>query len=248
MIGWSSSIRSARVGYRIVILKRRRLLAIGTHKELKRMKDTDIRQTGMTDNQIKSTTTPTEALEYSRRLFENVLHWYQNADNKAQIILGLAGAFVTFLTGSIFVKHDDLAKIVRGFTPITWPCLGLMSLCVVGSIISALASLWSRIYKPAEVERLLRDMMPRQEDGESGSAEAMWFFQLIAGLDREMFRDQLAKMDKWYEVKILGSEIHTLSQNVTRKHKWVNRGFVLAGMAFIFFLIAGISYLINFKS
>jgi len=209
------------------------------------MNDINIQKTGTIDNQLKLATTPTAALEYSRRLFENVLHWYQNADNKAQIILGLVGAFVTFLTGSIFMRKDDLAGIVARFTPITWLCLGLMSLCVVGSILSALASLWSRIYKPSEVERLLRDMMPLPGDGEVCPSEVMWFFQLIAGLDCEKFSDQLAQMDTRYEVKVLGREIHILSQNVTKKHKWVNRAFVLAGMTLIFFLIAGISYLVN---
>lgn len=32
------------------------------------------------------------------RLFEDVRGWYDNADSKAQILLALDGAFLTFLT------------------------------------------------------------------------------------------------------------------------------------------------------
>jgi hypothetical protein len=207
------------------------------------MNSIETQQGKATNNRIESNAASVAALEYTRRLFENVLHWYENADSKAQIIMGLVGAFVAFLTGSIFVKRDDLDKIVGHFTWFTWVSLALMSLCVVGSIISALASLWSRIYEPTEVERILHALMHRQEGGPS---EAMWFFQLIAGMDREEFAKQLAQIDPQSEVKILGREIHALSKNVTEKHKWVNRGFVLAGMALIFYLMAGISYLANF--
>ena len=47
-------------------------------------------------------------LEYTRRVYESVLGWYKSADSKAQVILAIDGAFVAFLTGTIFVKPDDL--------------------------------------------------------------------------------------------------------------------------------------------
>jgi len=56
---------------------------------------------------MNSATSP--SLDYSRFLYEDVKDWYKNADMKAQILLTLMGAFVTFLASSIFVKADDLA-------------------------------------------------------------------------------------------------------------------------------------------
>jgi len=56
-----------------------------------------------------------DAVDYSRRHLELVINWYNNADSKAQVILTLDGAFLTFLTSSILGSPDDLGKIIGGF-------------------------------------------------------------------------------------------------------------------------------------
>ena len=38
-------------------------------------------------------------VEYTRRLYANVLAWYDNADRKAQLILTANGGFLTVLVG-----------------------------------------------------------------------------------------------------------------------------------------------------
>jgi hypothetical protein len=97
-----------------------------------------------------------EALDYSRRLYERVIDWYKNADSKAQIILTLDGAFLTFITSSIFKNPDELSKITQRFTFYTWLFLILMCLCLVGSIIIALMCLWSRVFISAKRDEVLR--------------------------------------------------------------------------------------------
>jgi hypothetical protein len=86
------------------------------------------------------------ALAYANLVFANVVDWYKNADSKAQIILTLDGALVAFLTSSIFKEPEELWAITRNLTLSTWVLLMAMCACLVGSIITALMCLWSRVF------------------------------------------------------------------------------------------------------
>ncbi len=189
-------------------------------------------------------TSPTAALAYSRRLFENITDWYKNADIKAQIILTLDGAFLAFLTGSILKAPRDLTPIIEQFNLITWLFLLLMCLTLAGSIISALACLWSRIYSRSDVERLLSEAGVRIDNSTTYAPHRMWFFQLLQALDQEKFGERLLTVDEDFEIRAMASQIHALSINVSKKHTWVNRGFSLAGCSLLLFLGAGISYIV----
>ena len=183
------------------------------------------------------------AVEYARRLFESVMEWYGSADTKAQVVLTIDGAFLAFLTGSIFAEPADLAPILSRFTPAIWLLLALMSLCLTGSIACALLALWSRLHTPASTDRKLASLGVRTADASTYAPEAAWFFQLVRRLDREQFARRLATVDRAFEVRALAAQIHALSANVAKKHFWVNCGFVLAGCSLVLFLGAGVGYL-----
>jgi hypothetical protein len=70
----------------------------------------------------------------------------------------------------------------------------------------------------------------------------MWFFEYIAHLPPDQFRRRLHDMSDDLQIEALGAQISALSRNVSRKHAWVNRGFVLAGVTLILFLIGGLSH------
>jgi len=189
----------------------------------------------------------TNALEYSRRLYERIIDWYKNADTKAQIILTLDGAFLTFLTTPIFNNPDELSKITQRFNPSTWLFLTLMCLCLVGSIVSALMCLWSRVFFSAKRDKVLLLEKAQIKVAERYSPNVMLFFKTITWLDHDKFQAQLTGVDKEFEIKALASQSYLLSKRVYVKHLLVNSGFVLAGAAFIFFLAGGISYLVSLK-
>jgi len=189
-----------------------------------------------------------DAVDYSRRLFELVINWYNNADSKAQIILTLDGAFLTVLTSSILGNPDDAGKIIGRFGPDTWLFLILMCLCLVGSIVSALICLLSRIFLLPKRDSVLRRERARVETAETYSPNVMLFFQSVSWLDHDKFQEQLKTVDKEFEVEALASQIHHLSKRVSTKHKAVNYGFVFAGATLVFFLAVGISYVARFKS
>lgn len=190
---------------------------------------------------------PENSLDYSRRLYERVIDWYKNADSKAQIILTLNGAFVAFLTSSIFKNPDELLKLTNKFSGFTWLFLSLMCVCLVGSIVSALMCLWSRIAFSAERDEMILSEIDNLKETGEYSPNLVLFFKTIAMLDAGKFQTQLTKIDTEFEIKALASQIYLLSKRVYAKHLLVNYGFAMVGGALIFFLLGGISYLANLR-
>jgi hypothetical protein len=195
----------------------------------------------MSDSEIS------EPLDYSRRLYESVIDWYKNADSKAQIILTLDGAFLTFITSSIFKSPDELSKITQRFTFYTWLFLVLMCLCLVGSIIIALMCLWSRVFISAKRDEVLLLEKEKIKGSERYSPSLMLFFKTISWLDHDKFQAQLIGVDKEFEIKALASQSYLLSKRVYVKHLLINAGFILAAASLMFFLAGGISYLAGFR-
>jgi hypothetical protein len=70
----------------------------------------------------------------------------------------------------------------------------------------------------------------------------MWFFQMVAALDVDAFRQRLAQADDEFEIDAMASQIHILSGNVRAKHRAANLGFLFAATTLCLFLFAGISY------
>ena len=190
---------------------------------------------------------PENSLEYARRLYERIIDWYKNADSKAQIILTLNGAFIAFLAAAIFKAPDEIIKITVKFSGFTWLWLSLMCICLVGSIICALVCLWSRIAFSVRRDQMILSEIDNLKEKAEYSSNLMLFFKTIAMLNGEKFQTQLTKIDEEFEIRALGSQIYLLSKRVYSKHLMVNYGFLLVGGALIFFLLGGISYLVNLR-
>lgn len=183
------------------------------------------------------------SVDYARRLFANVLDWYKNADSKAQILLTIDGAFLSFLTGKVFVRREEIASIFQSFGPETWSALVLMALMLTLSIVAALSCLWSRVRFSDGPQQQLSHATSAAEDPAPYPAELIWFFGKIAGLDESRFVRRMHEVTPADEIAALASQVHALSKNVLNKHRRVNLGFVLTGLSLIFFLAAGASYL-----
>jgi hypothetical protein len=183
------------------------------------------------------------AVEYARRLYDSVMAWYQSADGKAQVILGMDSAFLAFLTAGIFSKPEDLKKLTEAFSPVTWTFLALMTLTLFGSISAAIHCLRSRIYRRSQLQKSLDDDPERIGNRDTYPPQAMWFFQMVSVLDSDKFARTLGQVDAEFEIQALASQIHILSGNVRRKHFAANVGFVLVVATLSLFFAAGISYL-----
>jgi hypothetical protein len=199
-----------------------------------------------TDAQADSAAAP--SAEYARRLYDDVLGWYHNADAKAQVVLGLDGAFLAFVTAAVFQKPDDLTTLTAKFLPLTWRLLGLMATTLVASMAAAIYCLWSRVYfRPTSVVHSIRAKSEPRTPNVYPSA-VMWFFQFIAVLDPPMLRRTLMHADAGFEIDALASQISILSENVRRKHLAVNIGFVLAVVTLLLFAGAAASYVVAVRS
>ncbi len=194
--------------------------------------------------------TPTEGLDYARRLYVLILDWYKSADQKAQVLLTLDGVFLAFITGSVFVKQDDLVGMLERFTTYTWLFLAAMCLSLLASVASALACLWSRMHLlPSTREKTLRDLEARSTGDKDAwtfiyPPQVMGFFQHIGWLEEDRFRRSLERVDQGFELRVLANQISTVSRNVTKKHLRVDVGFLCAGSSLVFFLASGVSYLL----
>ena len=145
-----------------------------------------------------------DALDDSRRLLELVIDWYKNADLKAQIILTINGAFLTFLTSSIFKSPEELTRVTHRFGASTWVLLILMCVCLVGSIVSALMCLWSRIFLFSKRDEVLVQARKGIKRAEKYPAELMLFFETITWLEHDKFQLELLGRDKEFEIKAFG--------------------------------------------
>ena len=181
-------------------------------------------------------------IDYTRRLYDEVRTWYQSAEAKAQVALGIDGAFLAFLTSGIFAKPADLKMVVAGFSPWTWSFLGLLIVTLLCSIAAAMQCIRSRIYSEAQLLELVNPEHKLDRDRERYKPAVMWFFQMVGALDPECFRKTLAKVDLDFELDALADEICILSRNVTEKHRAANQALLLAVITLLAFLAAGISY------
>jgi hypothetical protein len=188
---------------------------------------------------------PEISVEFARRLYDRVAAWYESAERKAQLILTLAGLFVSFLTASVLRKPADLRATTESFGPETWALLALMSVFLLSSVLCAVICLWSRVYQDAELQEDLRKHGVRMDQPDTIGAESIWFFQIIAALTPEALGERLKQVDSAGEAKILGVNAVPLARRVAAKHRWVNYGFALVALTLVCFFCAGVSYAIR---
>jgi len=182
-----------------------------------------------------------QTLDYARHLFDNYIDWYKNADAKAQVLLGLNGVFLGFLTKSTFTSADELTKLTRGFGITTWLLLAIMCGTMAMSIFSAIRCLWSRTYAAGELRDKLASLgiVPGCEHY---PPQAMWFFQLVHELKPDVFMATLLTIDRKFATVALGAQAIELSRTVSIKHRWINIGFSCVSASLIVFLAAMVSY------
>jgi hypothetical protein len=190
--------------------------------------------------------TKLEAVEYVRRVYDDVLGWYHSADTKAQVLLGLDGAFLAFLAAATFQKTDDLEKLVESFSPWTSRLLFSMSVTLVLSMLAAVYCLWSRISFASSLDHVIENARTPARRRSEYPPDVMWFFQHLAVLDPDRLRQTLAHVDSAFELNAMASQLEKLSSNVRKKHIAVDLGFGLALTTLVLFAGAAASYLVGF--
>ena len=179
------------------------------------------------------------------RTFAQALDWYKSADSKAQVILTLDGAFVTFLSTTVFTERDDVQQVIGTFGTDTWILLGLMCLALAYSIVSGLLCLQSRIYSPGELDEDFRKVRTNPDVAATYAPEVMSFFQHVGRLKPEALAERMRSADIDFDIRALSHEVIALSTNVARKHVWVNRAFLGGALTVGLFLASAASYIFH---
>jgi hypothetical protein len=183
------------------------------------------------------------SLTYINSVYAHVEHWYENADRKAQIVLVLDGAFLSFITSQAFTEPADLQEITVCFGPETTLLLALMALSLAASILSAIICLHPRLHaKRSKTELMLEYEIEKGETDAPVPARLSWFFGYLAQLDQERVARQLQNVDDSFAAEALAHEAAKFSRNVLKKHKWVDRAFLFASLSLISLLLATASY------
>lgn len=186
--------------------------------------------------------TPSVAQEYIRGTYALTQDWYKNADTKAQLILTLDGALVTFLTSAVLSDPNELRLVLALFGRDTWLLFILMGVALLASMMSAICALWSRGYSKRQMQIAFDEVHMNPNEASTYRPELMGFFQHVAHLQPGPFSERLKTADVEFELLALSHQLIKLSANVSRKHAWVNRAFACAAVALGLFLAAGATY------
>jgi hypothetical protein len=184
-----------------------------------------------------------QPLEYVNAVYAHVEHWYENADQKAQIVLALDGVFLSFIASQAFTRAADLQGMQACLGPGATLLLALMALSLAASILSAIACLHPRLRAArGKTEAMLSDEKGRHDTAAPIPAPLSWFFGHLAELDQERVARQLQCADDAFAAEALAHEAAKFSRNVVQKHRWVDRAFLFAGASLIFLLLATAGY------
>ena len=184
---------------------------------------------------------------YINAVYAHIEHWYEIADRKAQVVLVLDGIFLSFITSQAFTKAEDLAVIIKCSGPVTLSLLFLMVIFLAASILSAIGCLHPRLHAKSDQARELRKEA-RKGPTAPIPAKFSWYFGYLAQLNQDRVANQLMKVDGSFADEALAHEAAKFSRNVYRKHIWVDRAFLFAGLSLICLLIAAAFYWWSFDA
>lgn len=155
---------------------------------------------------------PESLLQY---MHDYAFHWYQQADTKAQVILGFTGVFLSILVGALvsgFVESGTPDTVrLKGFA------LGLFWFavaCHLGAVIFSAAALWSRgvFSKKKQGVVFFGHMADFKKASDFKDA-------VCSRVSQEEYRDEIA------------INVFKLARNTRLKHRLVDIAVISSGMA-----------------
>jgi hypothetical protein len=185
------------------------------------------------------------AVAYLRDLEGGLRYWYQAAEIKAQVVLAIDGALVAILSGSLLGNRDGVARTVAVFGPETWVFLVGMTAAFALSIACAVICLVARGLQRKRVWEEFARYEVDPSEAATYAPEVTAFFLYLAALESAAFTERMRTVDPPFVLRALSSNPVRFARNIVRKHRWVNRAFVLTGVGLGFFLCLGVSYLVR---
>lgn len=160
-------------------------------------------------------------------------------------MLTINGLFITFLTTTVLGSPSTVVQTTGVFGPETWVFLAGMAVLQILAILSAVACLRSRGLSRRKVEQQLARHAVDPSRPDTYLPELSAFFLYISALNPEHYANWVGTADGQFIARALASEVADFAPYVLEKHRWINRAFLLTGLALALFLAAGASYLIR---
>jgi hypothetical protein len=183
------------------------------------------------------------ALDYARRVYAETVEWYRIADSKSQLILTLAGVFISILAGAVFSSPREVGERTAIFGLESWLFLATAGLSVSAAIACAVVCLRSRLRNARASSAACFRV---HNDPPTYAANATWWFGTIARLDPSAYERQIGSIrDDGFQLESVTSQIPILADHVLMKHRWVNRGWSCLGLALVAVLATAASYVVR---
>jgi uncharacterized integral membrane protein len=181
--------------------------------------------------------------EYVRRAYERAIDWYKVAETKAQLVLTVNGILVTILFGLLVGRPDDAAQVADVFGVETWAFVLVAVGALIGALLCAAATLWSRHRKNVRKTFLRLGVNP--EKPSSYRPEVLWYFGYLAYLEPDAAAEHISRADRSFETTALSFNLVNLSGIVLRKHRLINAAWMLTSLCLILLMAGGTSILIR---
>jgi hypothetical protein len=185
------------------------------------------------------------AADHQWKLEDSLRYWYSAAETKAQVVLTLNGVFLAFITGSILANREAAARTIAIFGAETWVFIAGMSMGSAGSITCAVCCLLARGVRAKRTREVLYRYGVDPDRADTYVPEVAIFFADLAELRPDLYAERMLLINHQFVVRALASMNVEWSKAIRRKHRWVNRAFVLTGVALGFFICMSVSYLVR---
>jgi len=153
--------------------------------------------------------------------------WYQQADTKAQVILGFTGVFLSILVGAMFSGYGSRGSQIAGDIQ-RFPLTVFLIVMVfhLGAVILAAAALWSRgVFRLKETGITFFGRIANYKSGQDFKAA------VTKDKTQDDYVDELVK------------NIHILSRNTRLKHRLVDLAAICSGLALFTTVLLAIALL-----
>ena len=155
--------------------------------------------------------------DFLRYTHGSVFCWYQQANSKAQVILGFTGVFLSILVGGLiaeYMRAGPSAAKLQGVELFLF--VGAVA-CHLGAVMLSSTALWSRgVFASKDKDIAFFGQI-------ANFPSAMEFFDAV--------QTRTAK-DELY-VGALATNVYVLSKNTRRKHQLVDAATVSSGVALV---------------
>ncbi|MCY4725960.1 hypothetical protein NYO98_06695 [Nocardioides sp. STR2] len=185
------------------------------------------------------------ALSFALIVRADLSNWYQSAEAKAQLILTVNGIFVAFLSSLVLRGVNTLYDSLSEFAFETWLLLGAMAACLASSIICAVLALANRGLRADRLAGLYRMHAVDPDIPETVRPEVVMHFYPISGLSNRAFVDRMVSVDTPFATRAIVNDSHVFACFIRAKYRWINRGYILMGATFVFFLMTSADYAVR---